>query len=226
VEAGEFRQEGRGRKAVLTSTRRSDRRFEAETEFLKLGFRQDAGLAPWEGRWHLVTFSIEEGQRSARNDLRAALTWTGAVLSGGSYVSVHPWEDRISRLADHLGVRDRVVFADADRLVVGGTDDPRRVAASLWALDEIGQRWQRFLDDAIARVGDFEGAAVGSADERIAFMAQTVNVSNAFESCLRNDPLLPPELLPEDWPGRRARQWILDTSDGFSRFRGALQVWV
>jgi phenylacetic acid degradation operon negative regulatory protein len=58
VAEGLFVQSGRGRNGVFTLSAQGRRQLEPQPEFLQLAFAQDNGHAPWDGRWHIVTFSI------------------------------------------------------------------------------------------------------------------------------------------------------------------------
>jgi len=215
VQEGQFVQEGRGRKANLRTTDLGHRTFVPELEHFQLGFLQDAGRAPWDGRWHLVGFSIDEERRAARNTLRAALLWTGAPMAGGLYVSPNAWENRIDAVATDLGVADSLVYVDTDHLRVGALTDPPLVAAHLWPLDDIAKRWQRFTEEAQPLWHQLAAEEAADQFERVRFLAGVVSISAAFEACLRHDPLLPPELLPQPWPGTEARRVILDTRELF-----------
>jgi phenylacetic acid degradation operon negative regulatory protein len=43
------------------------------------------------------------------------------------------------------------------------------------------------------------------------FLPGALGMAVEYQECFREDPLLPPELLPRPWPGRTARELILRT---------------
>jgi hypothetical protein len=129
VTEGLFDQTGRGRNAVFALSSLGRRQLEPQPEFVQLAFAQDAGRAPWDGHWHLVTFSIDEERRVVRNEFREQLLGLGASLSGATYVCANDWDDLVIGLADELHITDRVTLATATRLRVGGESDPKRITS-------------------------------------------------------------------------------------------------
>jgi phenylacetic acid degradation operon negative regulatory protein len=204
VQEGLFNQTGRGRKAILHATSRHELLHGPEAEWLTLAYEQDAGLADWDGIWHLVAFSVEEERRALRTALRDVLLGMGAApLAGGIYVQALDWDSEVRRAVRQLDVADNVVLAAAASLEVGGTTSPRAVAARLWPVDEIAALYRRF-------VSDFEQGSDERELDAIAELANGMALVAGFEKCARLDPLLPPQLLPPHWPGRRAREVLRD----------------
>lgn len=221
VNEGVFIQEGRGRRAVLTLTESSRRIIESEPGFLRLAFDQDDGLAPWDGTWHLLTFSIGEDRRTARNELRARLTELGgAALGGGVYVSAIAWDDLVLDVAGDLDVVEDVTVAVVSRLRVGREDDPRRLAERLWPLADLAQGWSTFVDEYAAFVDELV-ATVDHLDDVSRVLAGAIALVAAFDRSIRHDPLLPPELLPDDWPGREGRRLLLRAAGAMNELRRA-----
>jgi len=133
VDEGLLDQEGRGRRATFTATAAGHRTIDPEADFLRLAWAQDAGLAGWDGAWHLVGFALGEDHRDARNTFRDHLV---AVLGGGNllpglYVSAHQWEPLVLPVAVELGIADRIVVAETRELTVGAACDPPAVARRL-----------------------------------------------------------------------------------------------
>ncbi|MFE6865863.1 PaaX family transcriptional regulator C-terminal domain-containing protein [Kitasatospora sp. NPDC057692] len=204
-------QEGRGRRAVLRETDRARRAAEPEVEFVRHMYAQDAGLAPWDGRWHLVAFAVPESARAARDALREALVRLGgAAVQGGVYVSANDWEPYVGAEVDRLGVRDCVTLLTSTDLRVGGEDDPLAVARRLWPLDELAEGHRRLAALAADRLARLTAEAPDDAPARVEQLAIAVELAAEFTRATEPDPLLPPELLPRPWPGAEARALAAD----------------
>ncbi|MFF3012812.1 PaaX family transcriptional regulator C-terminal domain-containing protein [Streptomyces sp. NPDC057939] len=193
---GRFTQEGRGRRAVLRLTGTADAEAASlpmvpEVTFVRHAYRQDAGLEPWDGTWHLFAFAVPEAARSARDALRDTLTALGAApVQGGLYVTPNEVAPFVRARAAELGVASGLTCLTSRDLVVGGIADPADLAARLWPLDPIARRYDTLRTLA-------EGPGDG--------LAHAVTLAAAFAEAMGPDPLLPPELLPDPWPGADAR---------------------
>ncbi|WP_117208433.1 PaaX family transcriptional regulator C-terminal domain-containing protein [Allorhizocola rhizosphaerae] len=196
VAEGRFTHEGRGRRALLRATAEVFN----EVEFVRYAYRQDQGLEPWDGRWRLVAFAIPETARAARDSFRDAIVYLGgAFVQGGLYVTPNDWDDLIAVHRDRLGIGAGVTTLTTTDLCVGGERDPRRLAAALWPLGEIAERYVRLGERARQLLESHAGLA------RIELLAGTIEVAAQFTAAMEPDPLLPPELLPRPWPGTEAR---------------------
>ncbi|MFJ6937588.1 PaaX family transcriptional regulator C-terminal domain-containing protein [Streptomyces sp. NPDC101132] len=201
VAEGAFTHEGRGRKAVLRAVADPGTGALApDAEFVAYAYRQDRGLEPWDGRWHLTAFAVPEARRAARDALRDTLLHLGAApLQGGLYVAANAIEEYVAPAAERLGIRSAVTLLTSTDLRVGELADPVAVAAALWPLAEIARRYESLAALAghwLARTGALEPV------ERL---TAAVGLAAEFTRAMEPDPLLPPELLPSHWPGARAR---------------------
>jgi phenylacetic acid degradation operon negative regulatory protein len=203
VAAGEFAVVGRGRRAVLRAAAELRRALGADVEFVRFAYRQDLGLEPWDGRWHLVAFAVPEAERQSRDALRREILYLGgAPLQGGLYVAANAWEPLIDDAVRRVGGSATVTTATTGDLAVAGERDPRRLAARLWPVAEIAQRWTRLV--AVTR----QRLAVLDADPELGpveRLRMAIEVAVVFDEAAKPDPLLPPELLPDPWPGAEGR---------------------
>ncbi|MFF7454254.1 PaaX family transcriptional regulator C-terminal domain-containing protein [Kitasatospora sp. NPDC008115] len=204
-------QEGRGRRAVLRETEPARRAAEPEVGFVRHMYAQDAGLAPWDGRWHLVAFAVPESARADRDALREALVRLGgAAVQGGVYVSANDWEPYVEAEVDRLGVRDRVTLLTTTDLRIAGEDDPPALARRLWPLDDLAEGHRRLAALAADRVARLTALARDGAPARAEHLAIALELADGFTRATAPDPLLPPELLPRPWPGAEARALTAD----------------
>ena len=205
-----FDREGDGRDAVYRATSAGMRALGASMERTRLAYVQDAAGRGWDRTWHLVAFAIPEAKRAARDGFRdQLLDLGGAPIQNGLYVSPHRWEKDVLAEAERLGVSDNVTVATTDDLEIAGERNPRAIAARLWPIDDVAAGYQDFVDtyegvpDSLDRMRQ-QKRRLAEAD----FLPGSLVIGITFQKCFHNDPLLPPELLPRPWPGRRARDLL------------------
>lgn len=210
VGEGLFTREGEGRDATFSATELGMRALGAFPERARLAYAQDAAGRGWDRRWRLIAFAIPESRRTARDAFRDhLLELGGAAIQNGLYVSPHRWEKDALDEAGRLGVAEHVTFASTDDLEIAGRRDPRDIAARLWPIDALAERYQKFIDI-------YEGIPEALDDMRRAkrrlteaeFLPGALVIGVKFQECFNADPLLPPELLPRPWPGRKARELL------------------
>lgn len=184
------------RRGLLRTVRRGRQAFlgltEHGTAVLRDGQRRlDGDIVDrhWDGRWTLLTFSLPETRRADRHTLRTRLGWFGfGPLHSGLWVSTSA-RDISSELAD----LDLIEHAEVFRAEPFMWTDPTRIAHEAWNLPEIAAGYDRFLER-------WTGQASGGLDE----LSQRIRLEAEWLLLIRHDPVLPPALLPEDWPGTRA----------------------
>jgi phenylacetic acid degradation operon negative regulatory protein len=213
VKEGLFTREGIGRSARFLATEQGMAALGTNLERHRLAYIQDHAGRGWDRRWRLVAFAVPEQRRAARDAFRDRLRLLGgAAIANGLYVSPHRWDKDVGDEADRLGLTDAVTQASTDDLSVGGVSDPRELARRLWPIDEIAIRYRQFVDtyrgvpDALERMR--------ARRERLAdavFLPGALGVTVEFASVFADDPLLPPELLPRPWPGRAARELLVQS---------------
>ncbi|MGI5526317.1 PaaX family transcriptional regulator C-terminal domain-containing protein [Streptomyces syringium] len=206
VAEGRFTHEGRGRKAELHATADTTRALAPNADFLRHAFEQDAGLAPWDGVWHLAAFAVPESARAARDALREALVHLGgAPLQGGLYVCANAWEPYVEETAHRLGAHGALTLLTTTDLRRGDTREPAELAARLWPLQEIADRYHRLSRIARPRLDRLTGPDSLSPSELLTI---AVELAAELTRAMEPDPLLPPQLLPRPWPGTQARELV------------------
>ncbi len=207
---GLFTREGDGRDAIFRATPAGLRVLTANMDRTRLAYAQDAAGRGWDRTWRLVAFAIPEAKRSARDGFRDHLIdLGGAAVHNGLYVSPHPWHDDVVAAASRLGVTEHITLASSNDLEIGGERDPRLIAAGLWPIDDVAARYQRFVE-LYERVPE-NLEQMRRNHQRLAeadFLPGALVIGIKFQECFNTDPLLPPELLPRPWPGRRARELL------------------
>lgn len=207
VAEGLFERDGGARDAVYRATPAGVAALSSMMARHVLSYAQDAAGRGWDRRWRLVAFAIPEARRSARDAFRDRLLALGAAsIHNGLYVSPHRWESEVAAEVERLDIAEHVTTATTDDLSVGDETDPRAIAATLWPLDELAERYRGFIDtyrDVPDVLDDMRrrGERLSEAD----FLPGALHIAIRFNQCFELDPMLPPELLPKPWPGREAR---------------------
>jgi phenylacetic acid degradation operon negative regulatory protein len=150
--------------------------------------RQDAAIdpktRPWHGDWTTVVITTVGADARTRADLRNNLLQNRfGELREGLWL----------RPANLAGELPEEITANA-RILTSRDDDPAGLAAALWDVPAWIATARRLLDE-IASATDVPGRFVAAA---------------AIVRHLLSDPVLPAELLPDDWPGAALRQAYAD----------------
>jgi phenylacetic acid degradation operon negative regulatory protein len=174
---------GRGYRATARATRRLD---EASQRIYR------RAVPAWDGVWHLA-FVEPPVERSARTRLRADLGFVGfAELADNVWVSPFP-RGELSSVLERAGATART-----GRAV--DFDPPPTEAWDLAALRTAYDAWLRSADDLIG-----EQLAAHQEEDEAAFAAR-FHLVHEWRKFLFDDPGLPDQLLPADWPGREAAE--------------------
>jgi phenylacetic acid degradation operon negative regulatory protein len=164
--------------------RRADAVYRLSERLLARQRRQDEAMHPgtraWDGDWEMVVITATGRGPAERADLRARL----AAL-------------RLAELREGVWLRpanlDRPLPADlcdmARTYTARPDEPPRDLVARLWPLDA----WAATAHALLARA-----TAAGHPADRLTAYAASVRH-------LLTDPVLPPALLPADWPGEALR---------------------
>jgi phenylacetic acid degradation operon negative regulatory protein len=211
VAEGLLTRHGRGGDARFEATQTGMATLGTLLERTRLAYVQDAAGRGWDRQWRLVAFAVPEARRGDRDRFRARLrALGGAPVQAGLYASPHPWLKDVRAEATALGIAGHVAYVTSDDLEVAGERDPRELARRLWPVEDLGARYQAFVD----RYADLPGLLERLRRHRrritdAEFLPGALGMAVAFQSCFNDDPLLPPELLPRPWPGRAARQLLI-----------------
>jgi len=205
-----FTRNGEGRDATFRATEAGMRALGSTLERTRLAFAQDAAGRGWDRKWRLVAFAIPETKRAARDAFRdRLLELGGAPIQNGVYVSPHRWVSDALTEAEALGVAEHITSATSDDLEIGGERDPKAIAERLWPIDDLARRYEAFcqvyegIPEALERMRRDQQRLTEAE-----FLPGALIIGIKFSECFNVDPLLPPELLPRPWPGRRARDLL------------------
>jgi phenylacetic acid degradation operon negative regulatory protein len=148
----------------------------------------------WDGRWTVCCYAFAGGERALRDRVRDVLDSEGfALLVRGVLVHVRDKTARISAALAATRPRPHVtVFRSAEL----SSEDPRALVLRLWHLRDLATRYRRFLTQYAP-----EPRTPSAADA----FALRLRLALDFLAIAWDDPELPLDLLPADWPGYDAR---------------------
>jgi phenylacetic acid degradation operon negative regulatory protein len=170
--------------------------------------------ADWDRRWCLLTYSIPEDVRHLRDRLRLRLAWMGfGSLGNGVWISPHPSYDKVTEMAQEMGLEGNLVCFDAHQLSCTSTHD---LVSRCWDLPKLQDRYQDFLarwqPEMERWLREIEAGEVRD-DRAFRLRFQLIHEFRAFPL---EDPFLPDPLLPAEWAGWSAGQL-------FNRLHGFLE---
>jgi phenylacetic acid degradation operon negative regulatory protein len=159
----------------------------------------------WRGTWTVVVFSVPNVDNESRHLLRNRLRWlTFSPLYDAVWISPHDRTDAVVEQLGELGVSDAVVFRVNDLTDLPGG---RSRLAAAWDIDTLADDYERFL----SRYRDLADRAIhGETPPREALIQRTELVDD-WRKFARDDPDLPEQFMPNDFPRARARELFLTT---------------
>ncbi len=166
---------------------RADGTYALTERLLARQARQDDSRTPrsrdWHGEWEIAVVTAERRAAADRGALRQAMTALRlAELREGTWL----------RPANLVRPRPPVVTEQCTLLTGAPEGDPAALAATLWDLAGWAARARALV-------------AAADAAEEAGDLARRFTVAAAALRHLLTDPLLPAELLPDDWPGAALR---------------------
>jgi phenylacetic acid degradation operon negative regulatory protein len=148
----------------------------------------------WDGRWLVVLCSVPEQQRAKRHQLRARLEFSGfGFVQPGVAMSPHLEREPVATaVLKDLDLLVGAMLLRAETADLVSTDD---VLERTWNLESLARRYEEFITS-------FGRRAPRSDEARFAALSELVHQWRRFPFI---DPEIPPRLLPDRWPGRRAK---------------------
>ena len=181
-----------GRRSFYSLTNEGRQKFEQATHRIYGAPRLD-----WTGEWTLVLLSALDATR--RESVRKELSWLGFGATSTSLMA-HPAADLddLKTLLARLAVQDEVVVMNGRTPDESQDDAMRDLVRKSWNLEEIDDRYEQFLGN----FGPARQAVCGNGklSPRNAFQIRTLLIQE-YRKILLRDPLLPSEMLLDDWHG-------------------------
>ena len=153
------------------------------------------------GGWDLATLDAAPDRAEARS-----------FLAGRRFVAMGP----LTMLRPAHAGEAQEELAGCQMFAAQPAGDARDLARRLWPLADLETAYRAF----IAHFTGFE--ARQEADPAIAIIARVLLV-HEFRRALLRDPVLPPSVLPEDWPAAQARALF---TQAYQALTPAAEAWI
>ena len=175
----------------------------------------------WDGRWLLLTYSIPEDARKARDRLRDRLAWLGfGSIGNGIWLTPHDVQEEIQALSRRMGLQDHLMTFRLEPM-----DDARtaELVSRCWDLADLDGSYEAFTRRWKAEFESGPRKDEGSDASRRAFRLR-FELIHEFRRFPLEDPFLPRRLLPDPWSGdeasrvfRGVRDALLGPADAYVR---------
>jgi phenylacetic acid degradation operon negative regulatory protein len=184
-----LRREVRGRRAYFGPTEHGRRIMLDGRSRVQDG---DIVTRHWDGTWTVVGFSMPESWQRERHDLRSRLQWAGfGMVQAGLWVAPRRVDLAVVLEDSELGE-----YVRAFEAAPVGPTEPARLIAEAYDLPALAARYTGFA----ARWTPFDNDGAPPADP----VSRRVVLTTDWLQTVRDDPRLPREFLPGDWPAIHA----------------------
>lgn len=155
----------------------------------------------WDGTWYVVIAGIPESDRGKRDKLRGELMQVGfGHFSKGTYISPWNYTKVVRELTESYEITDNVTMFEAKFLL---NDITRESAYRIWNLESLmllyKEKWEWFQDAFIP----LTETLIENNEEPLKTFVQFLHLGEVISELFLHDPMLPDELLPMDWSGKK-----------------------
>ncbi len=164
---------------------------------------------PWDHSWRLLTYSIPESRKEARERLRKEAVWLGyGLLANGTWICPYDRSAFIRDLITDLDISEHVRFFTAH---FDGPGTDAGIVAACWNIAQVDESYRQFVATYAPQFEQDRRQVEQGADLPPPHcFVQRVNLTNEFRKFIFVDPGLPEELCPPDWVGNTAARLFAD----------------
>ncbi len=151
----------------------------------------------WDGNWNIVTYSVPERLREARDRLRLELGWIGyGALAEATWISPYDLTGEVKNLLQKLDIEEYVHIFNCQQ----DSTDPKKIVSRCWNLDTIHREYVDFLAEYRPKLeGHLKRLQAGESIEPSECFVARFNLMHEYRKLPFFDPDLPLELLPKNW---------------------------
>jgi len=147
----------------------------------------------WDRKWRLLWSSVPEKNRRTRDKLRKALEGLGLRPALRSlWVTPLDLKDRLIETVEQLEIQEQTVIVEAEE----GTGISTAALVKAWDFNKCRSLYEDFITQSDQLIHDREQRESPNEIKKLIFQ---------YALILNNEPRLPIELLPKDWPKFRAQ---------------------
>lgn len=150
----------------------------------------------WDGKWRVVTFDINEERKKLREYLRTKLVSLGfGRLQESVYITpLDILVDLKEFLRSESLFGETIVFEAKELLGL----DSKTIANHIWHLDQLSKDY----DELVFDINTFKNGSNKQTTKK--------ELIDRYFEILIKDPMLPTELLPDNWLGKKVKTLLSD----------------
>jgi phenylacetic acid degradation operon negative regulatory protein len=155
---------------------------------------------PWDGHWHLLTYSIPETKRHLRRRLRRRLRWLGfGTLNHATWISPRDLKSEVQAVLDDLDLHTHVEFFSGK---YRGFTSEEEIVSTCWDLERLNKYYADFVQRYESSFKEHKRSLeAGEHPNAEKCYLQRFMLIHEYRASPYVDPNLPLELLPGDWLG-------------------------
>lgn len=197
AEEGWLSAQREGRRSMYTLRPQASQRFQKAHQRI-----YSPNYLAWDGHWTQVFFLPSSISTKQRADLRKALLWEGfGALSPFAFIHPNPDLAILNQLIEQSQCAQAVYVAQLQDTTLNHNKKLGNLAQECWELNEVSERYQRFIANFQPILGLLKTLAPLSPEQ--AFVVRTLLI-HEYRRAQLHDPQLPIELLPANWTGKQA----------------------
>ena len=166
----------------------------------------DRTRTPWDGLWRMVIYAVPESDRAVRERLRRTLAWWGfGPLAASTWISPHDRLDAVEQALAEVGAVRADLFTCRSR----GPSADADMVARCWNLEDLRAEYDGFVQRLDELPHDSDLARLSGREA----LRRQIELVAHYRRFPFQDPDLPAELLPPDWPGVLAHDRFVATHE-------------
>jgi phenylacetic acid degradation operon negative regulatory protein len=149
----------------------------------------------WDGKWRILIFDIEEANRAVRNTLRYQIKELGfGYLQKSVWISPYDVIKKLEKYLQMYNLKEKVILIESSKLSIPN----KELALIVWPINKI----QSSYEEIYRRFCKISNLAINKKINK----KQRAVFNKTYKELIYvilQDPHLPKEFLPKDWPYRK-----------------------
>lgn len=169
---------------------------------------------PWDKKWRLVIFDVPENKAQLRKYLREYLITLGFGKAQRSvWISPYNFRKEIRTYLRKLKLSDfvyQLLVEDFEGL------SGEEITAEFWDIESIHNKYIKFYRRWTEKTDEIKKITADNPDPEEVILQYIKNLTWDYQTIISQDPHLPLELLPPDWGGKTAQEFVKTCRKKFS----------